>query len=238
MSDTVPEEQGGISYDHVLANLQKALAKPRRQATMEANWLLMAEAFGARADIAARTAELNAWKDSIEHRLSDLDDEPSTGYALESRRNGLEASRAALVPDRERAQQRYNAHREAIAQMLNAIRDSKKVYLGPAALSRIEVLNRDGYLAQALGMDPKEFSDYYAPRPAGDRAPASRRDEQPAPDPSGLPAGSGTGVDFSRQAVGAQAQLGAARTATAVRHAPVPAVEPERSVDTDWEPGF
>ncbi|HEU5223080.1 MAG TPA: hypothetical protein VFU07_05290 [Candidatus Lumbricidophila sp.] len=215
-------EQGIWEHEDALTQLYASLRKPRSVATEEVNWLLVVEARSMRNDHDSGQVEADSWVASVDRQLDELFDEPSTGYELESRRIALEASRSAAEKHRTAVEATFDERRETFAKMLVAIRENPRAMLLPDSLEEIRLLNSNDYLANALGMEPKRFTDYYAYHPDAE---AARRaipvPQAPAVD-SEFDLARKHGIDYSRVERVEQAAPAAPAAPT------LPAVAPSR----------
>ncbi|MDP9903190.1 hypothetical protein [Arthrobacter bambusae] len=178
------------------AALLEALRKPRQEATEEVNWLLVTDSRQMRDEFTMASLEAETWEDSVERQLADLgDEEPITDYEIDTMREGLNASLRAARAAGQRSREAFDARRAFFAHMLLEVRQAHKVLLNDDALSAIQLLNADGYLAQALEMNQDRFTQFYG----GDLAltPEASQEGQPTMQP-----GVSGGIDYSRSGGG------------------------------------
>jgi len=217
--------------------LLEALRKPRREATQEVNWLLVSDSQQMRDEFTMASLEAETWEDSVERRLADLgDEEPISDYEIDTMREGLNASLRAVRAAGQRSREAFDTRREFFARMLLEVRQTHKVLLNEDALSAIRLLNADGYLAQALGMEQDRFTQFYGGAPA--LTPEAPEAAQPTVQPVVR-----AGIDYSRRAGGGglpapeknrQPLHEPQRLSTVLQEAELLPLEPDR----DLEPGF
>lgn len=187
-------------HGHALAHLTDALRRPRNEINEGVNWLLVGQAQSIVAERNSEDTAAAVWEASLETQLSELADAPSSDTGALSREEDLTARLWKVRQDQLAVAERFNTRRDTFAAMLNQVRDSRSVLFMPETVGCINDLNRDGFLAETLGMDEAEFAAYYgtgkAPAAASPepfephmtRPPMPvRRDKQPA-------------VDFTRDA--------------------------------------
>jgi hypothetical protein len=183
-----------------LSHLADALGRTRNEANDEVNWLLVGQSNRIITDRDAEDTEAAVWEASLESQLAALDDAPSTDTDVPWREAELSVQLTKARQAQLAVTERFNTRRNTFAAMLNQVRDSRSVLFMPETVGCINDLNRDGFLAESLGMDSKEFAQYYgaheAPTPTVDKPFESAMTRPPMPVRRDKP----PAVDFTRDA--------------------------------------
>lgn len=250
-------EETAPTRDELMEQLYSRLRQPRDKAGQDVNWLLVEVAQDARNTLEQSEIDIVTWELSLERQTAELEDESSSGYNLEERREALEQSAQALRQAQADAQARYDARRRIFAEMLQEVRESRRVLLAQETLDEIQLLNEGNFLGFELGMDQKRFDAYFGANPmyqqptAGltelDRARSEGIDYSRAPEPAAEPVPTRERKIFREliepvpqlaREQGASSRGSIAPTSTkraSVRHAESVIPEPEREVDAELD---